>query len=103
MNSYARFLAILPFAVAPLRMASAADVNRGRDLAERWCAACHVTGPGQRQATEAPTFETIAQKDNLEARPLANFLLEPHPKMPNMGLTRIEAADIAAYIMSFKK
>jgi hypothetical protein len=27
-------------------------------------------------------------------------LLEPHPKMPNMSLTRTEAADIAEYINS---
>jgi hypothetical protein len=26
------------------------------------------------------------------------FLLDPHAKMPNMNLTRIEANDIAAYI-----
>ena len=28
----------------------------------------------------------------------AFFLLEPHPKMPNMQLSRSEAADLAAYI-----
>jgi hypothetical protein len=29
---------------------------------------------------------------------LAFFLLEPHPKMPSMALTRREASDIAEYI-----
>ena len=29
---------------------------------------------------------------------LALFLLEPHPKMPNMNLSRNEANDLAAYI-----
>lgn len=108
MKSSAGFLAIVAFLIvsfaapAPQR-ASAADVYHGRDLAERWCAACHVTGPSQRQGMEAPPFDTIAKRDNLDTEQLANFLLEPHPKMPNMGLTRVEAADIAAYIKSLKK
>jgi hypothetical protein len=29
---------------------------------------------------------------------LALFLLYPHPKMPDMNLSRSEAADLAAYI-----
>ena len=28
------------------------------------------------------------------------YLLMPHPKMPDMNLTRNEAADLAAYIVS---
>jgi hypothetical protein len=32
----------------------------------------------------------------------AFFLLEPHPKMPNMQLSRSEAADLAAYIATLK-
>jgi hypothetical protein len=34
---------------------------------------------------------------------LAFFLLDPHPKMPNMSLTRIEASDLAAYIASLAR
>jgi len=34
---------------------------------------------------------------------LAFFLLDPHPKMPNFPLTRIEAGDISAYIASLRK
>jgi hypothetical protein len=29
-----------------------------------------------------------------------NFPLNPHPKMPNMSLTRKEAAEIVAYIVT---
>jgi hypothetical protein len=31
---------------------------------------------------------------------VAFFLLDPHPKMPDMALTRSEAADLADYIAS---
>jgi hypothetical protein len=30
------------------------------------------------------------------------FLLDPHAKMPDMGLSRTEAADLAAYIATLK-
>lgn len=79
-----------------------ADIANGRNLAERWCASCHVTSAGQRLATEAPPFTSIANKENIDAARLAYFLMNPHPVMPNMGLTRNEAADLAAYIMSLK-
>lgn len=76
-----------------------ADANNGERLALRWCSPCHVVSPAQVQASaDAPTFVTIARRPGFSADKLAYFLLEPHPKMPNMGLTRTDAADLAAYI-----
>jgi mono/diheme cytochrome c family protein len=63
-----------------------------------------VVAANQRQTTaEAPPFATIARRPNFDTDRLATFLLNPHPKMPNMSLTRVEAADIAAYIKSLAK
>jgi len=85
-------------------VASAADAAHGRQLAQRWCAACHVVASNQRQTTgEPPPFATIARRPNFDASRLALFLLDPHPKMPDMSLTRLEAGDIAAYIASLRK
>jgi hypothetical protein len=44
----------------------------------------------------------IAAKPDFDAAKLAFFLLDPHPKMPNMQLSRTEAADLAAYIATLK-
>jgi hypothetical protein len=53
----------------------------------------------QRQANaDAPPFEEIAKRPNFSETGLATFLLDPHSKMPNMNLSRTEAADIAAYV-----
>jgi mono/diheme cytochrome c family protein len=82
--------------------AFAADANNGERLAQRWCAACHTIAPGQRAGTEAPPFSEVAKKPNFSEGQLALFLLEPHPKMPDMGLSRTEAADLAAYIAKQK-
>ena len=82
----------------------AADANHGRQVARRWCVSCHVVAANQRQTTaEAPPFATIARRPDFDANRVATFLLNPHPKMPNMSLTRVEAADIAAYIKSLAK
>jgi mono/diheme cytochrome c family protein len=81
-----------------------ADPSNGRRLAHRWCEACHVVTPTQRRAAtdQAPPFATIAKGPDFDAAKLALFLLDPHPKMPDMGLSRSEAADLAAYIATLK-
>jgi mono/diheme cytochrome c family protein len=83
--------------------ALAADAFNGRRLAERWCSACHVVAVSQRQANaDAPPFEEIAKRRNFSEPGLVTFLLDPHAKMPDMNLTRIEAGDIAAYVGTLK-
>ena len=52
--------------------------------------------------TEAPTFASIARKPGFDEAKVATFLLEPHPKMPSIGLSRDAAADLAAFIASEK-
>jgi len=92
-------IAIGVFAVDAARSALAAAASNGERLAEMWCSACHVVTVRQRQANaDAPPFEEIARRPNFTERTLATFLLDPHAKMPDMNLTRIEADEIAAYI-----
>jgi mono/diheme cytochrome c family protein len=80
-------------------VAHAADANHGERLAKRWCAACHIVAPDQRSgADNVPSFASVARRPDFTAAKLAFFLRDPHPKMPNMGLSRGEADDIAAYI-----
>ena len=83
----------------------AADAANGSRLAHRWCEACHVVAPTQSRSSvdAAPPFPTIAARPDFDAAKLALFLLDPHPKMPDMSLTRAEAADLAAYIGSLAK
>ena len=79
--------------------AGAADAFKGETLAKRWCATCHiVSSEQQRGTTQAPPFSAVASKPDFNERTLAYFLLTPHPRMPDMSLTRGEAADLAAYI-----
>jgi mono/diheme cytochrome c family protein len=82
----------------------AADAQHGLDLAKRWCAACHVVSPDQGRANaDAPPFASIARRPNFSVQALAYFLLAPHPKMPELPLSRSQADDVAAYIATLKK
>ena len=81
--------------------APAADAGHGKTLAQRWCVNCHIIGPDQTSATtDAPPFASVAKRPNFDEARLAFFLLDPHPKMPNMQLSRDDATDLAAYIAS---
>jgi mono/diheme cytochrome c family protein len=98
---YRGFMVAAVLAATP---ALAADANNGERLAQRWCAACHVVSATQHGTTtdQAPPFATIAKMPGFDAAKIALFLLDPHPKMPDMGLSRTEAGDLAAYIATLK-
>jgi len=77
----------------------AADARKGETLAKRWCANCHIVSVDQqRGTTQAPPFSAVANRPDFNEGKLAYFLLNPHPKMPDMNLSRSEASDLAAYI-----
>jgi mono/diheme cytochrome c family protein len=107
MPKFLGLLFVLPMAVAAVVAAVpafGADADNGRRLAHRWCEACHVVSATQRRiaSDQAPPFSAIARRPGINAAEIALFLLDPHPKMPDMGLSRTEAADLAAYIVSLK-
>ncbi|MGA2567548.1 MAG: cytochrome c [Pseudolabrys sp.] len=93
---------VLLTAIAALsQAAAAADVANGERLATRWCAACHVVATDQKSGnTQVAPFSAIAKVPDFDAAKLALYLLLPHPKMPDMSLSRSEAADLTAYIVS---
>jgi mono/diheme cytochrome c family protein len=92
-------LLILAATLMLMDAARAADAALGEQMARRWCAACHVVARDQPGGnTQAPPFSAIARKPGFDAGKLALFLLLPHPRMPDMNMSRDEAADLAAYI-----
>jgi mono/diheme cytochrome c family protein len=101
MNRYFFVAPAFIFAAVIAGPAAAADAANGGTLAKRWCAACHVVATDQQRANgQAPPFSAIGKTPDLDPAKLALFLLVPHPKMPDMALSRAEAADLAAYIVS---
>ena len=96
-------LAALSIAVAPAS-AFASDAAAGRALALKWCSACHLVAADQERAPlVAPPFATIGKTSGFDAKELAKSMLAPHPQMPGRELSRDQASDIAAYIVSLAK
>ena len=86
-------------AVTAIRQAQAADIEKGKALAERWCASCHAVSAQQtRASTDAPSFASIAQ--NRRIPEITNFLTQSHPSMPDMSLTTSEITDLIAYMQT---
>lgn len=78
---------------AKMLAASAGHVEKGEIIARRWCAACHLVAPDQAKAnSDVPSFAAIAHKVK-SSQALNAFLTDPHPKMPDMNLTRNEIED----------
>jgi mono/diheme cytochrome c family protein len=97
------FFQITALLLASTVRGNCADPEHGLALAKRWCASCHIVSPEQQRASaDVPPFATIARSPNFDARQLAYFLLNPHPKMPDLPLSRAAADDIAAYIATLK-
>jgi mono/diheme cytochrome c family protein len=98
--TFVEVIAVLLTSVVP---GYCADAEHGLALAKRWCASCHVVSSEQRTASaDVPPFATIARSPNFDSKYLTYFLLNPHPKMPDLPLSRAAADDIAAYIATLK-
>jgi mono/diheme cytochrome c family protein len=85
-------------------LAQPASVSEGYRLADALCARCHVivaNGPGS--WTDAPTFESIANRPGMTRPWLVAFLQKPHMHMPEETYTPAQAGSIASYIMSLRR
>jgi mono/diheme cytochrome c family protein len=92
-------LALALAALAPSAALAFADAGQGENIAKRWCAPCHLAAPDQQRASaDVAPFTTVARSKTDQQ--LAAFLTDPHPKMPNLQLSREEIADLVAYIRS---
>ena len=108
-------LTILPIAdPAWAQMVNSADTARkGLYLAAIACSTCHKVAVDQRAAPvlapPAPSFDSIAQRPDLNADVLEHFITSTrrnvdHPAdMPNPYLLEYQVQEIVAYILSLRK
>lgn len=80
-------------------------IAKGRALAERLCAHCHMV-PGQgekRAANEIPGFAAMARRRNQTPEGIIAWLRAVPPIMPNHHLSQDEMYDLAAFIMTLRE
>lgn len=98
-----RMILTLGFAMLALEAAHADEVSDGRALAEQWCAGCHLVSPEQTVGGDgAPAFATIAADTTKSDAALAAWISDPHPPMPNPGLSRDQIDAVIAYLRSIR-
>ena|SRR5579863_9519579 len=97
-------IAIFALALIVENVALAQNIDNGRRISERSCAACHAIDlPPAGKQVRVVSFTAIAEKPAMSADIIASFLLRPHVTMPGLPLDRGEAQDVASFIMSLKK
>lgn len=89
------------------------DVRKGHHLAILLCTGCHVVAPDQEYPPTlnppAPSFASIAQRKDVTADSLREFLSTTHdgldnPKgMPNPNLADFQMRALVAYLLSLRK
>lgn len=101
-----RFIAAACLAALPRGVLADPPVRTGagRQLAQHYCAACHVLDPNDtRGMTDAPAFVVLANRPGTTEQTLSRFIQKPHLQIPDTGRPPAEADAIAAYIMSLRK
>jgi len=102
--NFAKAVPLIAAASLFSQFAHAASPEHGRILSENWCSSCHIVSAGQPSTgRSAPPFTAIARSPDFSADHLAYLLLDPHPKMAKLGLSRKAIEDIADYIKSLKQ
>ena len=81
--------------------ATAADsTDRGKEVADRICAACHIVSSAKGGTDAVPTFDEIVNEKRRSTSYLRGFLLMPHLTMPDFQLTVQQIDDVVAYFGS---
>jgi cytochrome c len=100
------FFSVLVGALALSNAALAQPGERaaGRRIATELCGDCHeVRAPFPAFYRYPPTFEEIAKGPSTTRLALKVFLQSNHTIMPNFIVSRSDADDIIAYILSLKR
>ncbi|MFC3070839.1 c-type cytochrome [Phenylobacterium soli] len=98
--------ALALLAVAPSAFAAdRADLHRGEQLVERYCAGCHaVRQSGASPNAAAPPFRDLHTRYQIDdlAEGLAEGLLTGHPAMPEFEFSPSDVQAIIAYLKSIQ-
>lgn len=86
-------------AIAVPGLAWPADAVKGKVIAERWCASCHIVSPAQKKGSaDAPTFAQISTTRTLAQ--ITGALTAGHTRMPDMALSRDDLDNLIVYMQT---
>ena len=95
---------VAAFAISTAALAQSGERAAGRRIATELCGDCHeVRAPFPAFYRYPPTFEEIAKRPSTTRLALKVFLQSNHTIMPNFIVSKSDADDIIAYILSLKR
>ena len=102
------FIALSLISAAP-RNACAEDPvepspEKGEALAQRLCSGCHLIEDKASSAMPVgiPTFRAIANRPGQTGQHIMGVLMQPHPPMPDIHLSREEIQNIVSYLETLR-
>lgn len=104
-NCMLRWLLLAALLGPPAAFVRADEAGKGRELAHRMCAACHMQpGQGEKRGPDGlPGFAAIANRPDQSQEAIVRWLRSRPAMMPDHHLTWDEADALADYIMSLRK
>lgn len=78
--------------------AASGNAEAGRQLVLRSCSSCHAVESAKSVSDNAPPFSDVAKTNRERPAWIRGWLMEPHPPMPTISLSRQQIDDIIAYL-----
>lgn len=92
--------AVMCISYATSAIAAAGNAEAGRQLAIRSCSSCHASEASKTATDGAPPFSAVAKTNKDNPAWIRGWLMNPHPPMPNISLSRQQIDNIVAYLSS---
>ncbi len=74
------------------------DPEAGRQLVMNSCTACHAPSGTKAASDSAPPLSFLARDNKTDPRWIRGWLMDPHPPMPGIMLSRKQINDVMAYL-----
>ena|SRR5689334_14905956 len=79
-------------------IAASGDADAGRALVLRSCTSCHATNTTSAATDGAPPLSFVARDNKQNPAWIRGWLMDPHPPMPGIMLSRKQIDDVIAYL-----
>jgi mono/diheme cytochrome c family protein len=86
--------------ILPVIAAEQGNAEAGRELVNRSCVTCHAPSGVSRASDTAPPLSFLARDNKYRAAFVRGWLMNPHPPMPGIPLSRQQISDIVAYLQT---
>jgi mono/diheme cytochrome c family protein len=92
--------ALIALIVASTPVLAEGNAPAGKRLSQRWCASCHQVEPKGPAKDTAPPFAALGVQKGKDPGWIRAWLVNPHPPMQGINLSRQQIDDIVAYLQS---